>query len=492
MTKYYHTTNNSNSNAPSTSDIDVGEVSINSSSLGNITSGVQSGRLYIKLSNGEIRRFISLGLSSSSDPSLKTKYGGTNNVFSGVSANTDSGSDSLMIFKFNSPGNHTIDKTPSNKLTWNNTFNGGAGCLAINKAGAGSATLHVGGDVKIDTVSNWSDSTFNNSTFKIVGHSTVDNELYGIPSLSFFSYVPDSTIAPSKISGTIPVNRGGAGFDHTSNSPTNGSILFYNTSGPKFDINSNLRIDSANNKLVIVGSIEHNAAVDSTNNATPLGVDNTNKIVKLSSATVTPTSKGGTGADLTQSPVDGGVVFYRYVYNNSTFQYDHYMDIDTNIEWDASAQRLDIQAGSSEPGIKITPYSYGGEALEIVNQGIIKYNPATATSAGTICVDSNGELKIDVSSVSSQRFKENIQSYNKGLNEVLNLNPVTYSYISDSSHKMYGGLIAEQVAEQGLEEFVIRDNNGQIHSVQYGQMIALLINAIKTLKVEIDSLKTHK
>ncbi len=491
MTKYYHSTNNNNSNAPSASDIDVGELSINSVSLGNITDGVQSGRLYIKLNSGEIRRFISLGLSSSSDPSLKTKYGGTNNVFSGASANTDTGSDSLLVFKYSAAGNHTLDKTASNKLTWNSTYNGGAGCFAINKAGAGSATLHVGGDVRIDTMDDWSGSTFNNSTFKIVGRSLADNELYGIPSLSFFSYVPDSTIPPAKISGIVPVNRGGAGFDHSSNSPTNGSILFYNTTGPKFDINSNLRIDSANNKLVIVGSIEHNAAVDSTNNATPLGVDNTNKIVKLNSAAVTPTSKGGTGADLTQSPVDGGLVFYRYVYNNTTFQYNHYMDIDTNIEWNASAQRLDINAGSSQPGIKITPYSYGGQALEIVNQGVIKYNPATATSAGTICVNSNGELKIDQSSVSSQRFKENIQTYNKGLNEVLNLNPVSYSYIADSTHKVYGGLIAEQVAEQGLEEFVIRDEDGEVHSVQYGQMIALLINAIKTLKAEIDSLKAN-
>lgn len=491
MTKYYHTTNNSNSNSPSTSDIDVGEISINSSSLGNITSGFQSGRLYIKLGNGEIRRFISVGLSSSSDPALKTKYGGTNNVFSGVSANTDTGSDSLMVFNFSASNNHTINKTPSNKLTWNNTYNAGAGCFAINKAGAGSATLHVGGDVRIDTIDNWSGSTFSNSTFKIVGHSTVDNELYGIPSLSFFSYVPDSTIPPSKLSGVIPVNRGGAGFDHTTNSPTNGSVLFYNTTGPRFDINSNIRIDNANNKLIITGSIEHNAPVDSTNNATPLGVDNTNKIVKLSSSLVTPTNKGGTGADLTQNPVDGALVFYRYVYNNSTFQYDHYMDIDTNIEWDASAQRLDIQAGSSEPGIKITPYSFGGEALEIINQGVIKYNPATATSAGTICVDSNGDLKIDQSSVSSQRFKENITSYTKGLEEVLNLNPVQYSYISDESHKIYGGLIAEQVADIGLEEFVIRDNDGQVHSVQYAQMIALLINAIKTLKEEINNLKNN-
>ena len=58
MTKYYHNTNNLNSNTPSSSDIDVGEVCVNSTSLGNITDGVQSGRLYIKLSNGEIRRFV--------------------------------------------------------------------------------------------------------------------------------------------------------------------------------------------------------------------------------------------------------------------------------------------------------------------------------------------------------------------------------------------------------------------------------------------------
>lgn len=117
--------------------------------------------------------------------------------------------------------------------------------------------------------------------------------------------------------------------------------------------------------------------------------------------------------------------------------------------------------------------------------GTIRYTNRPA--AGTITAigfDANGDLR---ASSSSLRYKHNVEPYAKGLEEVAQLEPVTFNY--NGEELVNAGLIVEDLDELGLEEFVLRDAEGTADAIPYGNMVALLINAIKELKVRVEELE---
>lgn len=109
--------------------------------------------------------------------------------------------------------------------------------------------------------------------------------------------------------------------------------------------------------------------------------------------------------------------------------------------------------------------------------GTIRYTnrPAAATITA-IGFDANGIL---TSSSSSLRFKHNIQPYTKSVSDVQKLKPVTYNYIGENI--LNAGLIAENLVEDGFDEFVVKNAEGQPESVPYGNIVTILINAVKEL-----------
>jgi hypothetical protein len=87
-------------------------------------------------------------------------------------------------------------------------------------------------------------------------------------------------------------------------------------------------------------------------------------------------------------------------------------------------------------------------------------------------VNSNGQLGV---SASSQRFKKAIEPMDKASEAILALKPVTFQYKTDSTNMPQFGLIAEQVAEVN-PELVIRDQKGEIYTVRYDAVNAMLLN----------------
>jgi len=90
---------------------------------------------------------------------------------------------------------------------------------------------------------------------------------------------------------------------------------------------------------------------------------------------------------------------------------------------------------------------------------------------------------------SSRRFKRNIQNYTKGLETIVQLRPVSFQFLEDDLPN--SGLIAEEVHEVGLPEFIRYDGDGNAYSIPYDNLSALYINSIKQLKEENDILKTQ-
>jgi hypothetical protein len=76
---------------------------------------------------------------------------------------------------------------------------------------------------------------------------------------------------------------------------------------------------------------------------------------------------------------------------------------------------------------------------------------------------------------SSRRFKKEIKPMDKASEAVLGLKPVTFHYKSDTKGTPQFGLIAEEVAEVN-PDLVVRDENGEIYTVRYDAVNAMLLN----------------
>ena len=104
------------------------------------------------------------------------------------------------------------------------------------------------------------------------------------------------------------------------------------------------------------------------------------------------------------------------------------------------------------------------------------------TTAGTaipVLIDAAGQMG---TMSSSQRFKDDIKPMNKISEAILALKPVTFRYKSDSTGTPQFGLIAEEVAKVN-PDLVVRDKDGEIYTVRYDQVNAMLLN---------EFLKEHK
>jgi len=79
---------------------------------------------------------------------------------------------------------------------------------------------------------------------------------------------------------------------------------------------------------------------------------------------------------------------------------------------------------------------------------------------------------------------------------ILALKPVTFHYKSDKTNTPQFGLVAEDVAQVN-PDLVVRDKNGEIYSVRYDQVNAMLLNEFlkeyrKVEKLEATVAQQHK
>ena len=117
-------------------------------------------------------------------------------------------------------------------------------------------------------------------------------------------------------------------------------------------------------------------------------------------------------------------------------------------------------------------------------QGV--YDDTTSSSAN-VNVHSDGHIR---RSTSSRRYKNTITDATHGLTELLNLRSVTFKGNNDGD-TIFGGLIAEEVHDAGLTEFVVYDDQNRPDALSYGNMVALCIKAIQELKTELDNAKAR-
>jgi hypothetical protein len=135
--------------------------------------------------------------------------------------------------------------------------------------------------------------------------------------------------------------------------------------------------------------------------------------------------------------------------------------------------------GARNDGLLIT-----GSSADSASLPNAPYN-LTSGSAANVYLDSQG---IFYRSTSSLKYKTDIADSTRGLSDVLKLRPVTYK-AKNSGDTVFGGLIAEEVDAAGLTEFVQYAPDNTPDAIHYGNMVSLLVSAIKELSAEVNALK---
>jgi len=108
----------------------------------------------------------------------------------------------------------------------------------------------------------------------------------------------------------------------------------------------------------------------------------------------------------------------------------------------------------------------------------------TFTLTGDLVVSGN------VTSQSDETLKENIKEIEGALEKITKLSGRTFVMKSDESKKENIGFIAQEL-EQHLPQVVFTDPDG-IKSVSYGNVTAILVEAIKELHLTVEELKNRK
>jgi hypothetical protein len=96
----------------------------------------------------------------------------------------------------------------------------------------------------------------------------------------------------------------------------------------------------------------------------------------------------------------------------------------------------------------------------------------TITDGAPVLVGTDGHLG---TAVSSERFKNHIKPMDTASEAILALKPVTFHYKTDAKGIPQFGLIAEEVAKVN-PDLVVRDKDGEIYSVRYEAVNAMLLN----------------
>jgi hypothetical protein len=112
------------------------------------------------------------------------------------------------------------------------------------------------------------------------------------------------------------------------------------------------------------------------------------------------------------------------------------------------------------------------------------YNYTTG-SAANMFVSAGGSVQ---RSTSSLKYKNSVETTAKGLSDVLKLRAVTYKGNNDGDI-IFGGLIAEEVHEAGLTEFVQYAEDGSPDALAYGHMVSLAFKAIQELNAKFEEYK---
>ncbi|MFI5167827.1 MAG: tail fiber domain-containing protein [Thermoanaerobaculales bacterium] len=102
---------------------------------------------------------------------------------------------------------------------------------------------------------------------------------------------------------------------------------------------------------------------------------------------------------------------------------------------------------------------------------------------GWVLIDGAGHLGTNTSSI---RFKQDVADMGDASSRLMELRPVTFRYKAHPNGSLQYGLIAEEVDEV-IPELVVRDATGQVETVAYHELPAMLLNELQKQRATIEA-----
>jgi trimeric autotransporter adhesin len=142
-----------------------------------------------------------------------------------------------------------------------------------------------------------------------------------------------------------------------------------------------------------------------------------------------------------------------------------------------ASEASDIYIGNNGLAHESNTIRIGGAQTACFVAGIFG---ATSPSGATTPVVINNAGQLGTVS-SALRYKKDINTIGTEHEKLLQLRPVTFTYKSDDSNQKRYGLVAEEVYKL-YPEIIVYDENGQIFTLDYMEIIPLLIKQIQVLE----------
>ena len=234
--------------------------------------------------------------------------------------------------------------------------------------------------------------------------------------------------------------------------------------------------------------------------AVTLNHDNTARLATTSAGCeVTGTlSVSGTSAFTGKITSDNGIDIDNISIDGTTIALSSgslLVDVEADITLDAGGNDVNLSAGGTNHGrFSNTSSDFVIQSIVSDKDLIFKGNDGGSTitaltldmsAAGAATFNSSITADGDVTAFSDMRIKHDIETIEGALAKVSDMRGV---YFKRNNGEAGTGVIAQEV-ENILPE-VVKD--GEYKSVAYGNMVGILIEAIKELKAEVEKLKESK
>tara|TARA_Y100000004_G_scaffold32506_1_gene34154 strand:+ start:490 stop:1221 length:732 start_codon:yes stop_codon:yes gene_type:complete len=182
-----------------------------------------------------------------------------------------------------------------------------------------------------------------------------------------------------------------------------------------------------------------------------------------------------TGASTLTSPVMTNATIGGLTYPSSDGTANQFLK--TNGSGTLSFDTVTLTTINNNADNRIITGSGTADTLEA--EANLTYNGSTLAVTGAITASTTITASGNITAFSDVRLKSDVATIDNALDKVMNLRGVTYTKSAEKGM----GVIAQEV-EKVIPEVV---SDGEYKSVAYGNMVGLLIEAVKELKTQLDN-----